>query len=97
MSLQTVKRNVETILRQHPRTRESDNVLIPTYWWIHDRATECKTALEVMHMIADGKLTGFESITRSRRLLQNEFPELRGKNYRERHAKQEEYKEFSRS
>jgi hypothetical protein len=38
--------------------------------------------------MAFGKLTSADTITRVRRLIQEETPELRGKKYNERQAKQ---------
>ena len=42
--------------------------------------------------MAWGKFTSSETITRVRRKLQEEFPDLRGKNYDKRQAKQSEVK-----
>jgi hypothetical protein len=48
-------------------------------------STQTQTFFKLM---AFGKLTSSDTITRVRRLVQEETPELRGKKYNERQAKQ---------
>ena len=45
----------------------------------------------IMEKISLGELPSFETITRARRKLQEIYPELRGKNWKERNEGQEEY------
>lgn len=47
---------------------------------------------EGMKLIATGKLSKPESIRRTRQKLQEMYPELRGKNYRERQRHQKQVK-----
>jgi len=48
------------------------------------------SALEFLQRYAKGKFTDTGTITRARRLVQNEFPELRGAKWKERHEEERE-------
>jgi hypothetical protein len=84
---------VKGIFHHYPATKESDEKLISTLWSIE----ACRiygtqdlaevTAKELFVLLWKGKLTSPESIMRTRRKLQEEFPELRGKNYEARHKR----------
>lgn len=50
----------------------------------------------IMGKVEHGELPSFESITRARRKIMEECPSLRGKSYKQRLDKQEEYIQFAR-
>jgi len=50
------------------------------------------TAWKLLMMYADGELPAADYITRVRRKVQEETPELRGKKYQQRHKKAEQVK-----
>lgn len=84
---------VEGMLRRFPETRDDD-------WRLF--ACVCKAIcpdvlkMEFARVIwnhNDYALPSFETIRRSRQKLQHDHPELRGKVYEKRMAKQDEYKQ----
>jgi hypothetical protein len=72
-------------LVNYPETRDSDSLLISMIW--ESRNTTLYTA-EFFKLFREGKLINPESIRRSRQKWQEERPDLRGKNYKERKAKE---------
>lgn len=50
------------------------------------------SAVDFMHFYAEGKLTNTDTITRIRRKLQETSPNLRGKKYEKRQARQKDVK-----
>ena len=75
---------VAQILKKDLETRDDDNILI-TRVWEHQGTKNDYTFLKIKEMLYLGKLATPESITRSRRKLQEKHFELRGKLYDERH------------
>lgn len=84
---------VENVLRNHPDARDDDFRL---YGWV------CKETnpeimdmpfKKVMWLSNSFDLPSYETITRQRRKLQEQIPELRGKKYKIRQERQSEYKE----
>ena len=70
---------VKRLLQKHPHLRDSDEKLMATVWF--------------KHIGENKKLPSYESISRCRRKLQEEDPNLRGKEYNLRHKRTEEIKE----
>lgn len=70
-SLPTVKQNVLTILRNNPKTRDSDNLLIFNYWFNYDDLVD-NTKLIDLCLDEVLKLTPASSIFRARQLIQND-------------------------
>ena len=63
--MDTIKDNVEYLLKWHPKTRDNDNDLLIQYWAKYDGA----------ELIGDIKYkTSAGSILRMRRLLKDEYP-----------------------
>jgi hypothetical protein len=83
-----IKDRVKTLLEQYPHLRDSDERLCANIW--HSRIKSGLTASDFLAEYASGKLPSSESITRCRRKVQEECPELRGENYVKRQAKQEQ-------
>ena len=87
----SIKEKVFDLLTRFPHLRDSDEKLCSNIW--HSRIASGISAHEFLAIYADGKLPSSESITRCRRKIQEEHPELRGQFYQERQAKQEPIKE----
>lgn len=82
MELGKVKKIVIYCLEKFERCRESDTRLVATIWKHHIKPDLAKmTAEDLLQKLADNDLPSFESIGRMRRKLQEQRPELRGKNY----------------
>ena len=89
--MKDLTKTVEKVLREHLDARDSD---FRTIGWVY-----VLTNPEVMNMPfksvlwrhSELNLPSFETIRRTRQKLQHDHPELRGKTYNKRMAKQEEY------
>ena len=97
--LKNTKETVDGYLRNYPHTRDSDEKLIANIWAVEAcRLFDLRdtsqlqdiSASDFLAELSNGKFTSSEAITRCRRKLQEENPELRGKTYAERHKKEEE-------
>lgn len=67
---------IKVLLEENPKLRDSDKKLIWAYWIVYDKAMPTdKTTLTLEEYM---KTTPGESITRARRLVQEQIPELRG-------------------
>lgn len=87
------KNIVEDVLRNHPDARDDDFRL---YGWACKAI--CPEVMDmpfkkVMWMSSSLDLPSYETITRQRRKLQEQNPELRGKKYQKRQERQADYKE----
>ncbi len=87
-----IKKTVIELLTQYSDFKDNDQQLVAWFWKLEMEAhgypassTQTQTFFKLM---AFGKLTSSDTITRVRRLVQEETPELRGKKYNERQAKQ---------
>lgn len=82
------------ILTNQPETRDDDNKLIAAFWRFEQRLITRFSSAEVfLNKLANGELSAPETITRARRLLQAEYPELRGKNKAARYEAAAEVRE----
>ena len=90
-----IKDTVEDLLKRFPHLRDSDEKLVANIWHssIRKLGGANLSAFEFLQIYANGNIPNSESITRCRRKIQEENPELRGKNYQERQEKQETIKE----
>ena len=86
--------SVRHLLTQAPRLRDSDERLMATIWFKHIGEDKIKSlsAINLLQVLADGGLPSYESISRCRRKIQEEVPELRGKKWKERHDAEEAVK-----
>jgi hypothetical protein len=84
------------LLTQYPTFRDSDEQLVAWIWGLEMNTKGYSTGTlptqKFLRILADGRLTSSDTITRVRRLVQEETPELRGKKYDERQAKQSQVK-----
>lgn len=81
------KARVEYLLKNFELTRESDSMLIATFYFHEsggDDFIKSQTAYQFLNDLATGKYTPASSIIRNRRKLQEQNKELRGNNYEER-------------
>jgi hypothetical protein len=73
-----VKQQVAHCLKKYPMARDSDPVLM-AYWARHYLPKGNDTTLrEYLKLVHERKAPAIESVTRLRRKLQEEHPELRG-------------------
>lgn len=87
---------VKSLLQRDPRLREADSALMARVWW-NDLITlgydpTDMSAPDFFIKLADKKVSSYESITRARRKVMEECPELRGTTYSARKKKAEEVK-----
>ena len=83
--IKNLKIELKHLLTNNPDLRDSDPKLISTVWNKQLQDPNI-SAVELMLYLASGKLKSTESITRARRLIQEQNPELRGKTYGNRRA-----------
>ncbi len=79
---------VKQLLERDADLRDNDNRLIANVWAHQMRPKQLANmcAVDFVRMIAGGSFKAAESITRCRRKLQEEQPELRGSRYHERRS-----------
>lgn len=90
--LNTLHDEVKELLESDPRLRESDNKLWARI--INNRIGSVQvteiTAYQLLCMVANNELPNWDTLTRARRVIQEDYPELRGAKWKERHEFQEE-------
>ena len=79
---------VEKFLKNHKVLRDSDERLMANIWskYIGINSIEFLNATDILKMLSKGELPSYESISRCRRKLQEEFPNLRGDKWEHRQA-----------
>ena len=92
MNILKTKDKVLKLLKEHPHLRDDDNKLIANIWFGEIKGQNL-TAQSFLEKFANGKLTNPESIRRMRQKLQEEFVNLRGNNWNERHKHQVKVKQ----
>lgn len=84
-----IEERIVDLLTKYPKLRDSDDRLVANMW-AEDmgglQATKAITLESFLRQYALGELTMAESITRIRRKIQAEKPELRGETYKLRDA-----------
>lgn len=91
--METIKKNVKNLLTDREVLRDNDKLLVLQYWMneiknIHKSQIYDLSLFQFQEMMLTNKLTGWNSITRARRNLQEKNPNLRGKLWDKRHANQ---------
>ena len=84
---------VINLLTKHPSLRDSDTRLAANIWYNHIKNVNEIDAITLLSRFAEGKLPSYESISRCRRKIQEEKPELRGKKWEKRHIRQKTVKD----
>jgi hypothetical protein len=84
--MKNIKDKVAFLLENKESLRDDDSKLIASFFIneIGRDKVDDMSAMDLLKLIGFGKLTSFESIRRVRAKLQENRPELRGKNYKER-------------
>ncbi len=82
---ESIKRIVFQMLKKDLASRDDDCRLCALIW-----INELGEGESVLKALLSGSVTHPESITRTRRKLQEKLPKLRGKLYNQRHAYEEE-------
>jgi len=90
MKIKKVKEIVIDLLERYPVLRDSDDRLVANVWGSETKQITSRQGF--LQTLADESLTSYQSISRCRRKLQEQQPELRGKNYKARQAEQEPVK-----
>ena len=80
---------VVNLLTEHPSIRDSYERLIANIWYNHTKNVGEIDAITLLSRFAEGKLPSYQSISRCRRKIQEEKPDLRGKKWAKRHSKQQ--------
>ena len=88
-NLHIVKVTVTKILQDCPKARDSDDILCVKVWQ-QDKERLSLDAVNFFDDFKAGRYTTAESITRSRRKLQELHIELRGEMYEHRHEYEDE-------
>lgn len=95
MELKTTKALVYRLLQEYPATRDDDELLYLTV--IKSRAVVVMD-MPVKDFFNERKQRGIpdlESVSRARRKVQEEHPELRGKRVEERKKAEQDFRDFS--
>jgi len=82
-----LRRLIESVLRQFPASRDSDEIVL--YYVAQKKGLnpDSVTLRSYLQKTKDGELPRIETITRWRRKIQEEIPNLRGNAYNRRHDK----------
>ena len=90
----SVLNNVSELLHKHPRLRDSDNLLVSTLWWKYYGDEYCRhgSIINLLTDLSKDKLPSYESVSRCRRKIQEEVPQLRGEKWEKRHESEETVK-----
>ena len=78
---------VEKFLTKYPILRDDDEKLMANIWNSHIGNLEDVEGKDILHMLANHQLPSYESISRCRRKLQEECPNVRGEKWYERHKR----------
>ena len=78
---------IEVFIKKHKVLRDSDDKLMANIWAKYLGNVESFNAKDILTMLGKSELPSYESISRCRRKLQEEFPELRGEKWLKRHEK----------
>ena len=88
-----IKGEVERLLREEPKYRDSDTLLwarIVQDYLGGFEMLRAMSAYELLRKFTKGELPSYESVSRARRLVQQDNEELRGTAYHERQKKTED-------
>ena len=86
---------VKYLMEKHPNTRDCDFKLSYLYIFFESEGSDYLKSingLEFLTELANGRYTSTDCITRARRKVQENCPELRGNNYKERQTESKTFK-----
>ena len=89
MKSKNILEMVREILQRFPQSQDSDNDLLARIWYREflSFGVDRETATRFCKLLAEGKLSHPQSISRTRQKIQEENPSLRGDTYNERQKK----------
>ena len=91
-----IKKTVIELLTQYSDFKDNDQQLVAWFWKLemeaHGYPASSTPTQTLFKLMAFGKLTSSDTITRMRRRVQEEFVELRGEKYSKRQSNQEKVK-----
>ena len=91
-----IKNTVIELLTQYSDFKDNDQQLVAWFWKLemeaHGYPASSTPTQTFFKLMAFGKLTSSDTITRMRRRVQEEFVELRGEKYSKRQSNQEKVK-----
>ena len=92
--LKSLKSEVKYLLQLKQKYRDNDALLVAGFYW-HRQSQSLLTlsASEFLELLINGALPFPDTITRLRRKIQQQNPELRGENYYKRKALESEIRE----
>jgi len=88
VDIKKLKDKVRDLLMTDINTRSSDMYLMKVIWKEECGNMDVNTLDEFFSKFVNGDFSHFESVRRCRAKWQEEYPELRGDNYKERKAKE---------
>ena len=88
---------VRPILINWPATRDNDMLLYAIFLAENRFVSSDETFFRVMSTAKERKIPSYESITRTRRKVQETEPDLCGKKKKARQAEQERYRDYYRN
>lgn len=90
----TLRGYVLDALIKHPKLRDSD-IRLCVYIWNHYENTDCMaiTGSKLLNLIEQKEISSLDSISRTRRKVQMDYPATRGNIYEQRHEYQAQVKE----
>lgn len=92
--LRSLQNEVEKLLKENQKYRDSDSKLVAAFYYRLLGNTRLKniSGLDFLHLLAEQKIPFPDGITRVRRKLQENNPDLRGLSYRKRHKIESEFR-----
>ena len=92
-SIRNTATKVKALLNMSIEARDNDGYLVTNMWYKEMKEMGIDAykidATDFFKLYCQGKVTSADVITRARRKVQEECPELRGKNWEERHKESE--------
>lgn len=82
--MNNIKNKVADILFRYPQTRDCNYRLYGNFMFLHHPEALCGTLKEYLLGMVEEKYPKIETITRCSRQLQEKFPIVRGKEWKER-------------
>ena len=91
--MKNIKQEIKNLLLQDKRYRDDDSLLVCRYYYNKcggEEVFKTMSAINLLNLLASKSLPFPDTITRVRRKLQEQFPELRGDKWAERHMLDEQ-------
>jgi hypothetical protein len=92
--VKTLQEKVKIMLTKYPEMRDSDKMLVTNFWYFELRRmgvdVDKAPISEFFAAYQSGVLSNADLITRARRKVQEENPDLRGDSWEERHKEARE-------